>query len=281
MLPNFVVIGGMKCGTTALWHYLRDHPQLYVPALRKNLEFFTPEGATRHTVDWYSACFKDAPATAQAVGEISTEYTKHPFITGVPTRMAAVVPDARLVYLVRDPIERIVSQYLHQINSAQETRPFHSAITEEPDNRYLAFSRYHEQIEQFLPYYPAERILVLTSEELRAEPASTLTRLCHFLGVDSDHTPAAPVVAHTRAEKRRWNALGRTIRRAPRTYDRYRYYLSRLPGSVQQLADFLTGGPATAPDIGPEIHAFLRERLSPDAARLRAFCNHDLADWHV
>jgi hypothetical protein len=281
MLPNFVVIGGMKCGTTALWHYLRDHPYLYVPALRKNLEFFTPEGAARYTIDWYAACFEDAPATAQAVGEISTEYTKHPYITGVPMRMAEVVPDARLIYLARDPIERIVSHYLHQINTGYETRPFHLAITEEPDNRYLAFSRYHEQIEQFLPYYPAERILVLTSEELHADPAGTLARLCRFLGVNSDHIPAVPIIVHTRAEKRNWNALGRVIRRDPRTYDRYRYYLSRLPEPVRRFADSLTGCRATTPDLGPDIRAFLRERLSPDVARLRAFCNHDIAGWFV
>jgi len=78
--------------------------------------------------------------------------------------MAAVVPEARLVYLVRDPIERIVSHYLHQLNAARERRPFHAAVSEGPDNRYLAYSRYHEQIEQFLLHYPAQRILVLTSE---------------------------------------------------------------------------------------------------------------------
>jgi len=281
VLPDFIVIGGMKCGTTALWKYLRDHPHLHVPELRKNLEFFTPEGAAAHTVDWYAACFDDAPATAQAVGEISTEYTKHPFIAGVPARMAAVVPEARLVYLVRDPIERIVSHYLHQLNAARERRPFHAAVSEGPDNRYLAYSRYHEQIAQFLLHYPAERILVLTSEELRTDPAATLTRLCHFLGVESDHTPAAPVVTHTRAEKRRWNALGRAIRRVPRAYDRYRYYRSRLPTPVQRLADAVTGDPATAPVIEPETHALLRERLAPDAARLRIFCGRDLPGWQV
>jgi hypothetical protein len=281
VLPDFIVIGGMKCGTTALWQYLRDHPHLYVPERRKNLEFFTPEGAAAHTLDWYAACFADAPATAQAVGEISTEYTKHPFIPGVPARMAAVVPEARLVYLVRDPIERIVSQYLHQLNAAQETRPFSAAVGEEPDNRYLAFSRYHEQLEQFLPHYPAERILVLTSEELRADPVATLTRLCRFIGIDSDYTPAAPVVTHTRAEKRRWNVLGRAVRHNPRAYDRYRYYLSRLPAPVQRLAEAVTGGQATPPGITPETRAFLKERLAPDAERLRAFCGRDLPDWQV
>jgi hypothetical protein len=281
MLPDFIIIGGMKCGTTALWKYLRDHPHLHVPELRKNLEFFTPEGAAAHTVEWYAACFDDAPPTAQAVGEISTEYTKHPFIPGVPARMAAVLPVARLVYLVRDPIERIVSHYLHQLNAAQETRPFHAAVSEEPDNRYLAYSRYHEQIEQFLPYYPAGRILVLTSEELRAEPAATLARLCQFLGVDSDHTPTAPVITHTRAEKRRWNALGRAIRRAPRAYDQYRYYRSRLPKPAQRLVDVVTGGRAISPVIAPETRAFLSERLAPDAARLRTFCGHDLSSWQV
>lgn len=281
MLPNFIVIGGMKCGTTALWRYLRDHPHIYVPAIRKNLEFFTPEGSTARTVDWYAACFADAPATARAVGEISTEYTKHPYIPGVPARMAAVVPEARLVYLVRDPIERIVSHYLHQLNAAKETRPFPAAVSEGPDNRYLAYSRYHEQIERFLPHYPPERILVLTSEELRADPATTLTCLCDFLDIDSDHTPIAPVVTHTRAEKRRWNLLGRAIRRAPRGYHRYRYYLSRLPAPFRRLADAATGRPAAPPAIAPEIHAFLTDRLAPDAERLRAFCGRDTPGWQV
>jgi len=89
------------------------------------------------------------------------------------------------------------------------------------------------------------------------------------------------VVTHTRAEKRRWNALGRAIRRVPRAYDRYRYYRSRLPTSVQRLADAVTGGAAATPVIGPETHAFLRERLAPDAARLRTFCGRDLPGWQV
>jgi hypothetical protein len=281
MLPDFVVIGGMKCGTTALWQYLRDHPRIYVPNRRKNLEYFTPEGSAQNTAEWYAACFEDAPATAQAVGEISTEYSKHPFIPGVPARMAAVLPEARLIYLVRDPIERIVSHYLHQINAAQETRTFNTAIREEPDNRYLAYSRYYEQIEQFLDYYPAERILVLTSEELRADPAATLVSLCRFLGVDPDYTPPTRVITHTRAEKRQWNVLGRAIRRRPGIYDRYRYYLSRLSAPVQRLATAMTSGPAAAPDLDMEIVAFLREHLHPDTERLRRFCNRDLADWHT
>jgi len=280
-LPTFVVIGGMKCGSTALWHYLRNHPLIYVPERRKNLEFFLTEGNWHRGLDWYRTCFADAPPTAQAIGEISTEYTKHPLISGVAARMAGVLPEARLVYVVRDPVERLISQYIHLVNAARELRPFHIAVTATEPNPYLAFSRYHHQVEQFLPYYGEERILLVTSEALRRDPAATLDHLARFLGVEEGHPPAAPVITHTRAEKRRWNRIGRAIRRSPKAYNLYQYYVGHLPPLVRPLVHGITGRQARPPVVDDATHASLVEALAPDAEQLRARFHLETPGWQV
>lgn len=102
MLPNLVVIGGMKCGTSSLHYYLSLHPQISMSE-PKELSFFAenwPRGR-----DWYEAHF---PEDLPIRGESSPNYMKHPAFPGVPERMVSLVPDAKLVYLVRDPIARIV-----------------------------------------------------------------------------------------------------------------------------------------------------------------------------
>src|SRR5436190_12136822 len=101
MLPHFVVIGAMKAGTTSLWHYLRAHPRVYMPRI-KELRYFQKGGALSRGLAWYEAQFA-AAEPGQLAGEASPGYTKYPHQTGVPERMAAVIPDARLVYVVRDP----------------------------------------------------------------------------------------------------------------------------------------------------------------------------------
>src|SRR5437016_1007207 len=109
-MPSFIVIGAQKAGTTSLDSYLRTHPQVAMSSV-KETNFFVEERAWGKGRRWYEGLF-DAAGTATAVGEASPTYSMFPLFAGVPERMARLLPEARLIYLVRDPIERIRSAYI-------------------------------------------------------------------------------------------------------------------------------------------------------------------------
>src|SRR4051794_28578727 len=106
-LPDFIVIGTTKGGTTSLWRYLSDHPDIFMPT-RKELRFFSNNERWRQGVEWYARQFEGA-GEHQLVGEASPQYTSWPRYPHVPERMASVVPNAKLIYLVRDPVARTAS----------------------------------------------------------------------------------------------------------------------------------------------------------------------------
>jgi hypothetical protein len=177
-LPNLIVIGAMKCGTTALHRYLDLHPEIAMSE-PKELNFFSgPTGNWHKGVGWYAARFRPAPVR----GEASPGYTS-PSFPEAAERMARVVPEARLVYAVRDPVERAVSQYLHHRADGTERRPISEALLD-PASQYLARSRYYERLEPYLARFPRERIFILAREDLASERRATLRALYRFAGVD-------------------------------------------------------------------------------------------------
>jgi hypothetical protein len=192
-LPNLVVIGAMRCGTTAVHRCLDRHPDVAM-SRPKELNFFFD---TDHTVGeawargnwarglrWYAQHFD---RLAPVRGESSPGYTS-PDHAEAASRMAAVVPDARLVYLVRDPVQRALSQYRLHRRDGTETRPLGVALLD-PDSHYLARSRYYERLGPFLDHFDPEAITVLAQEELSAQPQLTLRIVFELLGVAADRYP--------------------------------------------------------------------------------------------
>ena len=184
-LPNFVVIGAMKAGTTSLYQYLKGHDQVFMPAI-KELDFFVAESNWCRGIEWYRRQFNAAGA-APARGEASTLYTQYPTHEGVPERMARVLPGVRLVYVVRDPIERIRSHYEHLVITGAERRPPEVALLENPV--YLECSKYAMQLERYLDHFPREQILIVTSEALKLDRRAAVRRVYEFLGVDPTQLP--------------------------------------------------------------------------------------------
>jgi hypothetical protein len=185
-LPNFLIIGAMKSGTSSLYHYLRSHPQVFMPRI-KELNFFQQDSKWRRGVGWYAKQFRNAGPNALAVGEASPGYTRYPHFPGVPERIAAHLPDVRLIYVVRDPIERIRSHYQHSVIGERETNPVSRAVLENPV--YLDVSRYAYQIEQYLPHVSRDRLLVITSESLRSDRLATIRQVYDFLEVEPEFVP--------------------------------------------------------------------------------------------
>lgn len=202
-LPALIGIGAMKAGTSALHRYLSLHPDLAM-AEPKELNFFygaqqparpgtfTPTGNWWRGTSWYRRHFPDG---GRRGGEISPGYTSpdHP---GVASRMASVVPDVRLVYLVRDPLDRAVSQYRHHVRDGTEQRPIEEALLD-PQSQYLSRSRYHARLRPFLAHFRSEQLLVVTKDDLDHDRRATLARVFTHAGVAPHWDPAMHRRWHT------------------------------------------------------------------------------------
>jgi hypothetical protein len=185
-LPNFLVIGAMKAGTTSLFRYLEPHPEVFMPRL-KELDFFIAEGNWGRGIGWYRHQFRQAGQRAVAIGEASPTYSKYPQFDGVPERIAGAVPAIRLIYVVRDPVERIRSHYSHRVLVGSESNPIEVAVSEDPS--YLDCSRYAMQIGRYMDWFDREQLLIVRSEDLRSRRTETLSGVHRFLGVDPDVVP--------------------------------------------------------------------------------------------
>jgi Sulfotransferase domain len=187
VLPTFLLIGAMKSGTTTLWWYLARHPDVFMTTL-KEPNFFNDHW--HRGLGWYERLFASAGG-ARARGEASVRYTSFPNDPECPGRIASVLPDVRLLFLVRDPVDRIRSHYLHEVAALRERRPLERALRENPI--YLDRSRYAMQLERYLEHFPREQLLVVRAEDLFRVPSEVLPRVYGFLGVDPSWRPAGPV----------------------------------------------------------------------------------------
>jgi Sulfotransferase domain len=198
-LPDFLILGAQKAGTTALYAYLRWHPQITGPSF-KEVSFFDRHYARGER--WYRA---HMPVRRSGiVGEASPSYLFHP---SAPERVARMLPGARLIALLRNPVDRAFSHYQHEVALGREELPFEDALAREDERMagevermlrdpayfsyawwnytYAARGRYAEQLERWFRSFPSEQLLVLLTDELAADTGATYERVLEFLGVDA------------------------------------------------------------------------------------------------
>jgi hypothetical protein len=272
----------MKAGTTSLYNYLRDHPQIFMPET-KEVNFFNSLRNWRFGVEWYERHFEDAEANVVAIGEASTSYTKFPWIKDVPARISSVLGNIRLIYVVRDPIERMRSHYLHNVSTGQEWRPIEDAFVK--DKRYLNISRYSLQIQQYVPYIEGEEnLLVIDSRDLRDRRIDTLRRVFEFLSVDKSWTPPNIDREYYRSTDRRMKSpVLRTIRHIPRV----RTLSTYVPGSIKKIKHSLTDRlptenlDLTKGNLSDGLRTDLRQTLRADVSRLRPLMHDGFDGWGI
>jgi hypothetical protein len=280
-LPNFLIIGAMKAGTTSLYHYLRPHPQVFMPKI-KELDFFATEGNWGRGFSWYAKQFREARSSAGALGEASTVYTKHPHHQGIPERIAAHLPDVRLIYVVRDPIERIRSHYQHLVAVGLERKSVDRAVLENPI--YLDVSRYALQIEQYLPHVPRDRVLVITSESLRDERSATIRRVYKFLGVAPDFVPSTLDQEFYRTKDRPvyhpavW-ALWRTAKRRIPGVNRAKELVDSMGVRRWIISGESEPGRTNSLTIPDQVRRILENELRDEVRRIRAYLPPGFDGW--
>lgn len=273
-LPDLLVIGAMKGGTTALHDYLAAHPQVFM-SKPKELQYFVAERNWERGLDWYASHFEQA-GDALCAGESSPHYSRATQFPGVPERIAAVLPHVRLVYLVRDPVERIRSAYLHRVSKGRESRPIADAVA--CDEPYVNDSRYAWQLEQFRAHVDRKRILVIESERLREHRAAALAEVLRFLGVDDDTGLCGALAdVHTTAEKRAIHPLVASLAHTGRPLKPY------LPARWKK-ALARAGAPPLDParsELTGDLAADLRARLADDVRQLRSWLGPDFHGWGI
>lgn len=257
--PNFIILGAAKAGTTALYHYLKQHPQIYVTPLKETnyfalagekLDFRGPGDAdyvnSLSITDEaaYRAQF-DGVTDEIAVGEASPLYLYHPHAAA---RIREAVPDARLVAILRNPIDRAYSAFLHLVRDGREPeRDFARVLQLEPERiaanwehiwHLAAMGRYEEQLRRYYDLFPREQIKVYLYRDLRTDQTGVLRDLFAFLGADPDFRPDCT----------------------------QRYNEATLPASER-------------PPLLPEVRRALQEQLRPDILRLQDLIGRDVSHW--
>ncbi len=182
--PNLFIIGAQKCGTTSLHEYLAAHADIYLSE-PKEPGYFVPEiDYYPRDLDWYLGLFEEASGQ-RYIGESSTHYTKLPVYPGVAERIAAFVDEPpRFIYLMRDPIDRAISHYWHEVRKFQEHRPIEVALAERID--YRAFGNYPMQLEPYFSTFGREAVYTLTFEELVRSPESKVGGILRWLGLEPE-----------------------------------------------------------------------------------------------
>jgi hypothetical protein len=283
-LPNFLIIGAAKAGTTSLYHYLRSHPQVFMPPV-KELDFFVAEGNWRRGLDWYRKQFESASSRVIAIGEASTRYTIFPSLPGVPGRIAKNLPDARFIYVVRDPIERIRSHYQHRVAAGTERAPLQQAVFENP--RYLNCSRYATQIEQYLQFFPRERLLLITSEQLRHSRPSTICQVYKFLGIESDFVPETLNREFYKSEDRiRHSPAGAWLRHTlkrhfPASKRAKEIVDSAFPGILNQFLRGPDKESGSSAIVSEALRSELSDGLRDEVRRLHAYMPEEFDGWGI
>lgn len=268
MLPSFIIIGAMKGGTTGLYHYLSSHPDL-IPSQQKETDFFLTERNFRQGLAWYEAQFAGA---GQIAFEASPNYTKRHLFPGVPKRIHSVLPEAKLIFVVRDPIERLVSHYIHNYAHGRESRSFSDAIAD-PKSNYILTSCYWYQLEAFLEFFPMDRIKIVVSEDLRNRTRETLDDVLQYLGLSDDINHAVLKSRfHESSGKLRHSWLERRL--LPN------HNVRRLPKPLR-LAVKALRSPIQKPCIDIEDEEWLTRILRPNIAEFKERTGLSCHGWSI
>ncbi|MCY0879060.1 MAG: sulfotransferase [Firmicutes bacterium] len=282
MLPNFLIIGAPRSGTTHLYRGLRQHPEVFMSDVKEPM-FFAYEGETRPGVigdrSAYEALFVGSEHY-KARGEASTLYLYHP---EAPRRIRELIPEARLIAILRNPVDRAISQYTFQrFLKTEPLDTLEKALAAEEERRqqnappfslYREVGLYSDQIARYLALFPREQLLFLLQDDLEQDPRAVFQHIFEFLGVDATFYPdlrhktnASGIPQH--------ETMFRLIKSAGRTVKRFlpERLATRLSGSAHETL-------LQHPPVNPATRAALREYFRADIARTQELIGRDLSHW--
>jgi len=296
-LPNFVVIGAPRSGTTSLFYWLRQHPDVYLP-VRKELHFFSYPTLAAHTEGpgdenvlsnlcstWDEYCAHYAGCRAElAVGEVSPSYLLH---SAARLEIASRLGEVQIIALLRDPVDKAFSQYSLLTRQGLENLDFEAALAAEEERRaagwgdiwwYAEGAKYAAGIAAYADTFGRENLHVVRFQDLHANPSGTVAEVLRFLELD-DKVPIDTTTTHNRAGRARSKRVARLLEGdgfAKRLVKKVVPESLRVPLRLR-LNDLKTGAKA---ELDPATRRALAARLAPDVQRLEELLGRSMG-WSV
>ena len=294
MLPNFIILGAQKAGTTSLYQYLKQHPEIYMSPV-KEPKFFNEDfedgnrgesnsGSLRgvSSVEEYQALF-DGVTDEKAVGEASPSYL---YLPEAPARIQRYVPEAKLIAILRDPAERAYSSYLHQVRAGREPLDFLGAIRDEERRvregwhyryHYRGRSLYHDQLTRYEAVFGPDRLRIHLYEDLREDPVSVSQSIFRFLGVDDSFAPDTSL-RHNVSGMPKSRALLTLLGKPNPLKTALRPFVpERLRERI--FVNLKTRNLSEAPPMPEEARVELTEAYREDVLKLQDLIGRDLSGW--
>ena len=296
-LPNFLIIGAMKAGTTSLYRYLKQHPQVFMSPI-KEPNFFALEGealddprVTVTDLDSYTALF-DGVTDHRAIGEASVRYL---YSEKAAERIHHYIPDAKLLVVLRNPVERAFSAYVYQFSRGSDLSPhFGEALQAEPERiaqdfdcwwHYKAMGFYHAQLQNYYQYFSPQHIKVCLHEDLCEQPNAVLADIFQFLQVDSSFQPnTAQQHNTTRVPQNR--LIHNFLTKPHPIKDVFKPLFSaslryKIVKGLRQknLTASSNVDPSKRPTLTPEVRQQLINDYREDIVRLQDLLQRDLSHW--
>ncbi len=275
-VPDFLIIGAMKAGTTTVWADLSNHPRIFFPIDKEPDSFLSDDVLTpfgrRKLAGLYANATDD-----QLCGDASTSYSKRPRFEGVADRARQVLgPDARVIYMIRDPVQRLISQHYHAYTSKKQGPDINQCVRENP--MLIAFSQYAMQLEPWLEAFGEKFVRVMKFETYIANRLTSAASLFRFLGLDPVELATADRVFNQSDSKRVARGGWRTFRSSPV----YMKFMRRLLPATWRRAVADVVLPKAPPRPAPptlETVDYILEHLAPDAERLRVILGRSEPVW--
>jgi Sulfotransferase domain len=261
-LPTFLVVGAMRSGTTSLYRYLQAHPQVHIP--RKEIHFF--DRRFDRGLDWYRSRF-EGWSGEPAIGEATPTYMYEPEAVA---RIAEVLPEVRVVAMLRNPVDRAYSHYWMEHARGRDPRTFEEAVEAElggDGSDYLERGRYLPQLERLEATFGRARVHVALLEDLERSPGSTYAETCRFLDVDDQFRP---------------DDLGRRVNRFVRFRSmRVRAMRRSLPQAlgIGRIVGRLNAASGGYPPVDPALRVHLVARFAPERQALAVHLGRELPGW--
>lgn len=273
-LPNFIVIGPGKTGTTWLYHCLREHPQIQLARYTKETVFFTEYYA--RGMGWYERFFRGCDG-AIAIGEVSNTYF---FSPAAAERIALHLPDVKLIVFLRHPVDRLVSRYLFQARNGRMKGTLEQAILRNP--AVVEENFFDEHIAHYLSRFSRNQILVALHDDLERDARRLLSEVYGFLGVNPDFAPPSGPRRVLAARGPRNRILNRAVKRAATWLRRndLHWLLSlakNSPAASMLLTKRLSAGEAAV--LSMETRQRLLDLYRPHMQRTATLIGRDLAAW--
>ncbi len=284
-LPNFMIIGVAKAGTTSLYRYLEQHPQVFMCPI-KGTNFFGYEDARAwkwtdegdppmlqnfqaRTFEEYEACFAGA-SDEIAIGEASPQYFRCPTAA---RRIHECIPDVKLVASLRNPADRAFSGFLMRTRRGEAVKSSYEELT--PEASHVREGFYYKRMKRYFDTFPRHQIKIYIFEEFKKDPAKVVVDLYDFLGVDTNFVPDTST---------RHNPAGvpklRLLNRLFFSPTLIRIAQSVLPESLQRVAKRVQQQNLKAPPkIPAELRAKLLDLYREDILKLEALLDRDLSIW--